>query len=59
MGNCVATSGHAAVKRRVETRDLRHLGIAALQRFDEFDFPRQVLRIIRRDAPKFGQQLRA
>ena len=49
---------HAAMKCRVEARHLGHIRIAALHRFDEFDFARQMLGIERGDSPQLRQQRR-
>ena len=44
------------MKCRVEARDLRYVGITALQRFNEFDLARQVLGIERCNAAQLRQQ---
>jgi hypothetical protein len=45
------------VERRVEARDLGQGRVEPAERLDEVDLPRQVLRVVRADPPKLGEQV--
>ena len=48
---------HVAMKGGVEARHLRQCRMALAERLDQLDLTRQMLRVIRRDAVQFIQQL--